>query len=252
VDYWTKHEGRDPFEVKVEVIVAAANGAACAVIETQAAAAFGGLYDDYKKAIGKLSEARRSSYERLRLATAKPVSVPWLLPDSIGYRRKPSDRLWPKHLFVEDSGKFRADLKRWESDVLEAELARSDVVAWLRNIDRQQWSLEIPFESGGAIHPTFPDLLMVRQDKKEFHFDLLEPHDSSLGDNYEKAVGFAKFAESFGHLFGRIQMIRGRPGAGGKQEYVRLDFNRSSVRAKALLLNTNPQLDALFESDGKF
>lgn len=252
VDYWTKHETRDAFDVKVEVIVAARDGAALAAIEAKATAAFDALYDHHKKAIGKLSEARRAAYERLRLATAKPTTVPWHLPDSIGYRRKPTERIWPKHLFVEDGGKFRADLKSWEHDVLEAELAKPDVVAWFRNIDRQQWSLEIAYESGGAIHPTFPDLVVVRKEKKDFHFDLLEPHDPSLGDNFEKAVGFAKFAESFGHLFGRIQMIRGRPGAGGKQEYVRLDFNRSKIRAKALLLTANPQLDALFDSDGEF
>ena len=46
-----------------------------------------------KKAISKLVEHRRTYYERLRLATPKPTAVPWHLPDSINFRRKPSDPL---------------------------------------------------------------------------------------------------------------------------------------------------------------
>jgi hypothetical protein len=49
-------------------------------------AAFDALYDQHKKAIHKLKEHRRTTYEKLRLATAKPNEVPWHLPDSIDFR----------------------------------------------------------------------------------------------------------------------------------------------------------------------
>jgi hypothetical protein len=33
--------------------------------------------------------------------------------------------------------------------VLKEELAKPEVVGWLRNLDRKPWSLEIPYETGG-------------------------------------------------------------------------------------------------------
>jgi len=49
--------------------------------------------------------------------------------------------------------------------------------------------------------------------------DILELHDPSLADNYEKAVGLAQFAEKQGHLFGRIQLIRKGKSPSGQDHY---------------------------------
>ena len=249
--YWAAHGDRDAFEVKVELIILSRQAGAMSAIETLAEAEFNRLYDKHKKAISKLVEHRRAYYERLRLATPKPTAVQWHLPDSINFRRKPADPVWDRHLYIEDNSKFRAELKPWEAGVLALELARSEVVGWLRNVDRQPWSLEIPYESGGQVVPMFPDLIVVRKVGDEYIFDILEPHNPSLGDNFEKAVGFAKFAEQHGALFGRIEMIRAATGAAGKGAFVGLDFNKTTVRKKVLLITSNPQLDALFDSDGK-
>jgi hypothetical protein len=35
-------------------------------------------------------------------------------------------------------------------------------VAWLRNLDRKKWSLEIPYEVDGVTTSMFPDLVMGR------------------------------------------------------------------------------------------
>ncbi|MBQ0933598.1 DEAD/DEAH box helicase [Ideonella alba] len=250
--YWTAHSERDAFEVKTELIILTRQASAMSAIETLAEAEFNRLYDKHKKAISKLVEHRRTYYERLCLATPKPTAVPWHLPDSINFRRKPSDPVWDRHLYIEDNGKFRAELKPWEEGVLKRELAAgSGVVAWLRNVDRQPWSLEIPYESGGQVVPMFPDLVVVRKVGDDYVFDILEPHNPALGDNFEKAVGFAKFAEQHGALFGRIEMLRAGTGAAGKGSFVGLDFNQTSVRKKVMLITSNPQLDALFDSDGK-
>lgn len=179
------------------------------------------------------------------------ITVPWHLPDSINFPRKPTDPAWDKHLYIEDNGKFRAELKPWEAGVLALELPRSNVVGWLRNVDRQPWSLEIPYESGGQVVPMFPDLVVVPKVGDDYVFNILEPHNPALGDNVEKAVGFAKFAEQHGALFGRIEMLRAGTGAAGKGAFVGLDFNQTNVRKKVMLITSNPQLDALFDSDGK-
>jgi type III restriction enzyme len=250
MEYWRAHADRDALEVKVEAIVLARNAAEMAGLEAQAEAAFDSLYDQHKKAIYKLKEQRRANYEKLRLATAKPSEVPWHLPASIDFKRLPTDPLWDRHLYVEASGQFRAELGSWEEAVLKEELAKPEVVGWLRNLDRKLWSLEIPYETGGDVRPMFPDLVVVRKDGKDLAIDILEPHDPSLSDNFEKAVGLARFAERHGALFGRIQLIRKQSSAGG-EHFARLEINQAATIKKLLLINSNPQLDDMFASGAK-
>jgi type III restriction enzyme len=245
MEYWRAHAERDATDVKVEAIVLARDAARMAELEGQAEGAFNALYDQHKKAIHKLNEQRRSAYEKLRLATAKPSEVPWHLPESIDFRRQASDPLWERHLYVESNGQFRAELGNWEAGVLQEELANPQVVGWLRNVDRKPWSLEVPYETGGDIRPMFPDLVVVRKVGGELLIDMLEPHDPSLADNFEKAVGLARFAERHGALFGRIQLIRKQSSAGG-EHFARLEINQAAAIKKLLLITTNPQLDELF------
>jgi type III restriction enzyme len=246
MEYWRAHADRDAPEVKVESIVLARNPAELASLESLAEAAFDALYDAHKKAIYKLKEQRRASYEKLRLATAKPSEVPWHLPSSIDFKRLPNDPLWERHLFVEGNGLFRAELGSWEAGVLKEELAKPEVVGWLRNLDRKPWSLEIPYESGGDVRPMFPDLVVVRKLADGFVIDILEPHDPSLGDNFEKAVGLARFAERHGALFGRIELIRKIVSSAGGERFARLDVNKAVTIKQLLLITSNPQLDNLF------
>ena len=250
MDYWRAHADRDALEVKVEAIVLARNPSAMATLEASAEVAFDALYDQHKKSIYKLKEQRRVNYEKLRLATAKPNEVPWHLPASIDFKRQPTDPLWERHLYVESNGQFRAELGNWEAGVLKEELAKTEVVGWLRNVDRKPWSLEIPYESGGDVRPMFPDLVVVRKVGDNITADILEPHDPSLGDNFEKAVGLAKFAEKHGGLFGRIQLIR-KQSTAGSEHFVRLDINQTATIKKLLLITSNPQLDELFATVAK-
>lgn len=247
MEYWRTHADRDALEVKVETIVLARNAAEMAVLESLAETAFDSLYDQHKKAIYKLKEQRRINYEKLRLATATPKEVPWQLPASIDFKRLPTDDLWERHLYVEGNGQFRAKLGSWEAGVLKEELAKPEMVGWLRNLDRKPWSLEIPYETGGDVRPMFPDLVVVRKVGSDFTIDILEPHDPSLGDNFEKAVGLAKFAEKHGALFGRIQLIR-KQSSGGGEHFVRLEINQAATIKKLLLITSNPQLDDLFST----
>jgi type III restriction enzyme len=246
MNYWQAHAERDALEVKVEVIVLSRQHEAMAMMEVDAEHAFNALYDKHKKAIGKLKELRRSAYEKLRLATAKPNEVPWHLPDSIDFRRIPNAPMRERHLYVEEDGKFRAELGSWEAGVLQEELADESVVGWLRNVDRKPWSLEIPYETGGEIRPMFPDLIVVRKTSKDLHVDILEPHDPNLDDNFEKAIGLARFAEKHGHLFERIQLIRKQKSPAKGEHFARLEINKAATIKELLLITSNPQLNAIF------
>jgi len=248
--YWQAHAERESVDVKVELILLMNDAAAVARLETKAARAFNALYDTHKQAIGKLKEKERQRIQRLRRATAEPVEEPWMLPERIDFRRPKTAPLYERHLYLEADGGFRAELETWERELVAEELLNPVVVGWLRNLPRKPWSLEIPYESGGALKPMFPDLVIVRAGAGaapgDYRFDILEPHNPSLADNFEKAKGLAKFAGTHGHLFHRIQLIRKKPSAGGGT-FLRLDLNSEAVRHAVLLVTGNPQLDAVFD-----
>lgn len=247
MDYWRAQGDRDADEVKVEVVVLAQDEEGVRNLETFAEGEFDTLYAKHKRDIARLKEQRRKHYERLRLATSVPQTIPWAVPEAIDFRRSPGAPEYDKHLFLEEDGKFRADLGTWEQEVLQEELADTSVIGWLRNVDRKPWSLEIPYEEAGSVKPMFPDLLVVRQDSKGYLFDILEPHDPSLKDNAAKAVGLARFAEQHWHLFGRIQLIRKKKGANGVERYYRLDMGDEAVRREVLKVTSNSQLDEIFD-----
>ena len=251
MDYWRNQGDREADEVKIEVAALTQITSAMAEIETFAEKEFDQIYEQHKQDIAGLKEQRRKHYEKLRLATATPRDIAWRLPESIDFRRAVNAPQVHRHLYVEEDGKFRTDLGTWEKEVLDEELADPTVVAWLRNVDRKPWSLEIPYEEGGTIRPMFPDMIIIRQQANRFLFDILEPHDASRSDNVAKTIGLAKFAEKHWHIFDRIQLIRKKRAPDGKDRYFRLDVGKESVRKKVLQLISNAQLDQVFEEEAK-
>ena len=197
----------------------------------------------------KVKEQRRQHFQRLRLTTSVPQSIPWSLPETIDFRRTPESREYDKHVFLDENGNFRTDLGSWEHEVLQEELADASVIGWLRNVDRKPWSLEIPYKQAGSWKPMFSDLLVVRQDSTNFLFDILEPHDPSLSDNFAKAVGLAEFAERHWDMFDRIQLIRKKRAADGVDRHFRLDVGIDAVQKKVLAATSNSQLDQVFDEE---
>ncbi|WP_294853409.1 hypothetical protein [uncultured Oscillibacter sp.] len=89
----------------------------------------------------------------------------------------------------------------------------------------------------------------MRKDKHGYIFDLLEPHDPSRKDNYQKAKGLAEFAQKHASSYGRIQLIRKSRGNDSLEHYYRLDFSDITVMRKVLAINSNEELDRIFETD---
>ncbi len=249
-DYWRSEGDQEANLVKVKLVVLAQNLDAMKSLNTFAETIFDDLYLKYRQDIAGLREKRRKHYERLRLATNIPHDIPWSLPESIDFHLSSSALEYPRHLYLDENKKFRADLGTWEQGVLQEELADSSVVGWLRNVDRKPWSLEIPYEQAGTVKPMFPDLVVIRKSDKGFIFDILEPHDSSLKDNVVKILGLAKFAEKHWRLFDRIQLIRKSKEADGQEHYLRLDVGNDAVRRKILKIESDNQLDQMFSDHG--
>lgn len=246
--YWKKNIFRDPIEVKLEVIVLVNCDGSMRKLNEFARNEFLNLYESYKREIANLNEERRNVYEKLILSSDIPVPIPWQLPDNIGFTVSIGANVYEKHLFVENNGNFRVDLNNWEREVLSEELDRG-AIAWFRNLDRKSWSFQVPYEKAGILTPMFPDLIIVRKCLNEYSFDILEPHDPSRSDNYEKAKGLAKFAEKHWTVFGRIQLIRKMKGSDGANHYYRLDMSRISTRNKVRSIVDNHALDELFNTD---
>jgi len=242
MEYWKAHSDRDADEVKVELFLLSQDIEAMKKIEAISENEFDDLYKKHKKDIVGLKEKRRKHYEKLVLATAVPKEIEWVLPEIIDFQRSVGAEEYDGHLFLEEDGKFCADLGTWEEDVLNEELSDPSVVGWLRNVDRKPWALEIPYRAGGGVRPMFPDLVIVRKDGDGFYFDILEPHNHSLSDNFDKCIGLAEFANKHWTLFSRIQLIRKMKG-----HYFRLDVSDDTIRKKVMAITNNSQLDKLFE-----
>lgn len=163
---------------------------------------------NYKKEIASLNEASRQSYVEVRELATRPELIdrePY--PDRIQVTK--ADKRWSEHVYVDEVGLYPSKLNKWETRVIEQQLAKKgEVVAWLRNPPRKPWSVTIPYSQGGEDHPQYPDFLVLRRTRKgDIVVDLLEPHMTDLADASAKAYGLAKYADRHADRFGRIEFI---------------------------------------------
>jgi type III restriction enzyme len=248
MEYWKHHSERDHEEVKTEVITLTNDNESMKRIEIFADEQFNTLYDEYRSSFKKLKENRKDIYKKLAQSSPIPIAIDWELPQTIDFNLGNDPKMYEKHLYIPSKDKFKATLNNWESDLLKEELSNG-AIAWLRNLDRKIWSLEIPYESSGIITPMYPDLIIVRTNKKGYIFDVLELHDSSRNDNVPKTIGLAKFAEKHSDDFGRIQLIRKKKGADNKEHFYRLDMCKLNIRNKVRSVSSDTELDKIFDTD---
>lgn len=245
-EYWIRHSRRDEDEIKKEIIVLVSDIDAMTRLEAFAEKLFCELYDANKGGYKKLREERREQYKKLAMSAAVPMLLDWELPSTIDFSIGDEATPYENHLFIPEEGDFSASLNPWESGVIKEE-TKHGAIAWLRNLDRKKWAMEIPYETAGVATSMFPDLIVVRADENGYVFDVLEPHDPSRKDNFPKAVGLAKFAEQHGEHFGRIQLIRKAKGADGREHFFRLDMGKLDVQQRVRSISSNDELDIVFK-----
>jgi type III restriction enzyme len=193
----------------------------------------------YNAAINKLPEARQQEYSEIRRMATDPEEVTLTYPTSIEVTKRGES--WGKHLYIHDS-LFYAKFNAWEKAVLETELAKEEVIGWIRNPERKDWSLRVPYRAAdGKYHPCYPDFLFVRSMHNGLIVDILDPHLTDFEDASVKAIGLAEFADKHWHKFGRIELIIVERG-----EIKRLDLCEEKVREKVLTIKSNEQLKQLF------
>lgn len=143
------------------------------------------------------------------------------------------------------------DVYSWEQKLIEEEQDQNDFVCWIRNPPRSSWGLCIPCEINGETRPAYPDFLIIRKENSGYIVDVLEPHDPSRIDNLGKAKGFAEYAHQNPGV-GRIQLIKIKRDAVGRERPFRLDMSKSMIRDKVAHCSGIGELNHIFDDYGFF
>ncbi len=245
------YDDDDPLELKIHVIIFAANVECMDRLHDFAREKFHSLNDENRRRTVTLPDRFRKKYDDIVSDGDLVSKHNFQLPETIRSPREAQGTLYYDHLFVDDSGSAMINLNGWETKVIEEERKRDDFVCWLRNPSRNSWSLCIPYEIDGETKAMYPDFLIIRHEGAEYIVDILEPHNPSFIDNLGKAKGFAEYARNNPGV-GRIQLIRMARDSVGNEKALRLDLSKSSVRDSVRRCASTEELNHIFESDGFF
>lgn len=151
---------------------------------------------------------------------------------------------YDKHLFVDDAGRYPAKLGGWEDPVIQEEIAREDVVAWLRNPPNSKNGLCIAYKDAGKPRSLYPDFLILRRENGNVVVDIVDPHGTHLPEAPAKAAGLAEYAEQYGEHFGRIELIVLDKASGA---IARLDLlDDAELRREVKGVSTRQHLEGLY------
>jgi len=245
MEFWrARHNKENPYRAKLELVCLLQNEAVWQKLERSCGGKVQELFRKHFDTIKKLSSGRQECYWRLRRIAKHPEPEPLLLPPSITVKKEGAN--FDKHLFVDDNGKFCAQLNTWETQIINNELSKREVIGWLRNLPRKPWSLCVPYKLGGENKGCYPDFIVLRLVGSEIVVDIIEPHRTNLTDAVPKAKGLAEYARKHGDQFGRIEYII--VGRGG--EIKRLDLNKEVIRERVLKVETQSHLEQLLDDWG--
>lgn len=206
--------------------------------------------DQYRISIKNLSDERQEVYRELREMSADPLDVDLARPTS---RLQPTKSReadgtetdlprFERHLLCDGDGLFPENFNSWEDKVLLAELQRNGSIAWYRNPARtSQDSLGVVYEDADEIRIVRPDFIFFgRQVDGTIVADIVDPHGHHFADALPKLKGLARYAESNGAIYRRIEVVTQLDGG-----YKLLDLKEASVREAVFFASS---ARTLFES----
>ena len=248
IEFWkSKKDKLNPYRRKLELYGILQEQETLTKLEQVCKKNLDDLYERRRISIEKLASSRQEEYRRIYYRMQKEPAAEPLVP-SIDYPGRKTGTRLEKHLYTDDVGSFHENFDKtsWEPDALAEELAKPEVVGWLRNLPRKDWSLCVPYTEGETVKPLYPDFIIFRKVKGKVVVDILDPHSSSYSDAIPKAKGLAKYAEKHGLQFGRIELIHKVNG-----RLKRLELKDATTRSKILKATERPHLDRLFEEFGE-
>lgn len=177
------------------------------------------LFAKYRVAIKGLSDVRQQTYEDIRAMATEPQR---------GVLRPPRTRmegfsvelddgqivaapLAKHHLMSDENGDFPlGSLNLWEYEVVQAELARPNVLGWYRNPSRAAFdSLGVAYRDDNTANwrSMHPDFVFFHEIGGKVVASIIDPHGHHLEDALMKLKALARFAERYGNEFHRIEAI---------------------------------------------
>lgn len=226
---------------KLEAYALAVSDDVPAELEAAARARVQQLFKKHRAAIDKLPEGARQAFNEVRRLAQEPEPINPAYPDHV--ETTASDASYDHHLYVDVKGLYSFKTTTWEDATLKEELAREDLVGWLRNPDRKAWSLCVPYRMGTGYKGCYPDFLVMRKDRGHLVVDIVDPHLLSYEDAWHRAQGLADYAAKHADKFGRIEMIRVEDG-----RVDRVDLIDERQRDRVLRVSSNDHLRELFDT----
>src|SRR5207302_359984 len=112
-----------------------------------------------------LPSGRRSVYTAIHGSSAVPERIAFRTPQTAQFPL--GEEAWQQHIYADVSGHACIELgSAWETEALRAAIAREDIVGWLRNVPRKEWSFCVPYLTVGEWRAMYPDFLVVRRDRE--------------------------------------------------------------------------------------
>lgn len=209
-------------------------------LEEEAEKLFRKWLGDHRVEIKNLPDARRQIYRDAMLGGTEPVNVELVRPRS---SMQPSSSLdnnkqvvvhprYQKHLLCGEDRLFpMKSSTSWEPHVLSEEMKDPCLVAWYRNPSRGgDESLGACYKKDKDWKVVRPDFIFfVRAPNGEIVADIVDPHGTHLGDAMVKLIGLARYAETHGGAFRRIEAVAKIGGADGVFRV--LDLQDSDTRS---------------------
>ena len=226
---------------KLEAYALAVTGDVPDALEAKAQQRVQQLFAKHAAAINKLPDGGRQAFNEVRGLAQEPEQTHPAYPDLI--ETTTAESSFKRHLYVDADAKYSFKTTTWEEATLKEEIARKDIVGWLRNPDRKPWSLCVPYEMGKGYKGCYPDFVVVRKVRGHLVADIIDPHLLAMEDAWYRAKGLAKYAAKHADQFGRIEMIRVVDG-----RVDRLDLMDEVQRDRVLRVSTNDHLRELFDT----
>lgn len=206
-------------------------------------------FDTHRVQIKGLPDARRIDYDRIKGMSPRPERIdiqrPYIRTEETQDADGNSLPTRAGHLMADADGQFPvANLNDWELQVLDAEMARSDFLAWYRNPARASSdALAIPWQdAAGNWRRMCPDFVFFHGSAGEVRASIVDPHGTHLADALPKLRGLARYAETHGSQMHRIEAVA-KVGADLRV----LDLQNAKVRQA---VQDATDIDALYTGDG--
>lgn len=204
---------------------------------------------EYRVAVKGLADERRAVYDEIVAMSRDPQRIDVPRPRVRAEETEDGDgKLQPTrpgHLMAAENGEFPIGaLNAWEKRVLEAEMARSDFLAWYRNPGRaSDDSLAIAYKDGkGNWRRMCPDFVFFYGDEHDVRVSIVDPHGFHLGDALSKLRGLTDYAEQYGAEFHRIESVAEIAGGTVRVLDLKVAAVREAIRGAA-------DAEALYHSD---